>query len=432
MTNRAVFKYFRLKVSRFMSVVTASDWLIVIIIALIIVFLSIKAAILANNLALSHQEPHYLTAFLLLAFGAGYLLTVFKKWRLTGSNHVGQDRHLIIGQAVFVAVFLALPAAIFYGFARGLAPLGFNLTAAFSAWLLVTAWGVLGATLAWLRSWWGILAGLVLLYSVSVSGVIVLNQIEQALSGQSSNGLELLLISIGITGTVLTLSEILKPFSAINSGRYLALFVRRRNFPSYTGFGAIFISGVIRLMRDKLFLVIVAISAVTAVFATSFAKNYNGPAIYVIGLPILVINLGVLELAADYANSFKKAWRHLPVLASAIDFACLLGGVVSVSALVLLTSVLMGLDASITAYLLSLTIAAYTLTSLVSPSLKQPEQHGQFGWAWSLIYHLIVFAIVFVIDSNFNTYWLLGIGGLTLAATISSLGYRDNNRWATI
>lgn len=412
---------------------TQSDWLIVTLASSLWAFVAVNATLWASdsrslNLAPS-TFPKFIVLILCTGFAHNWLRQIFKP----KTSRPVSPSNSIVRSSIFALGWLGLPAAIFYGVTTlpG-SKLDFNFTSGVAVVLLAFAFAASGALLANLKvkGFAKIILGLAIILLI-LGSKMPLKIIEQVLvNPDPTSSVLAVLLGLGLLGTLGALTEILRPHLATDvPPRYIALLTRR-DFPSFTGLGGIFLSGLLLLARDKIFLALVIFSLAVELLAPN--DLMTGWRLWlVVWLPILFISLGTQEILDCYRERFSSNYRHLPLPAGVAKLSLFFAGLATVGVFAVITLLNTSvLNQTVSLQLLAAILASYAATTEISRPAGADSY--RFSWVWRLIYRSIAFATVFSLSNIMPGSILLALIIALKILIITSLPFRTPEKLATI
>ncbi len=277
----------------------------------------------------------------------------------------------------------------------------------------------------------GVFGGLIL-YLISVPTFVVVIG-RTIVEPQLLPRLLALTLGLGLLGTMSALVELTKRSSDDRSqGRFWLNFSRRQSFPSFTGMGSLFITGVNRIFRDRsfvavlsLYLVVLLATSVGWSSSTGTFGDIGGP--YLIGMLILV--LVEANSLADFSVSLLKKFPGLPVSGGAIDLAVSASGLAALA--VINWVILFGLRRLNFEEVVGLTgvvSVGFVLAFLLSRSWRPAKLSAGLGRWWLIISQIIALGGTYQILAQLTVFGIMMTLLICLAILVLLTSYQETSR----
>ncbi|MEK9167616.1 MAG: hypothetical protein AAB613_02640 [Patescibacteria group bacterium] len=206
-----------------------------------------------------------------------------------------------------------------------------------------------------------------------------------------------LLISVGLIGVTTVLVELTSPYYRQVQNEFVAkIWSFDHPMPSFTGMGSLLIVNLLRIVRDKVFLIYMGsflVLLLSRILIDGWMVNW---------LVVVIVSLGGLSTLIttrliQFSRSFAVNFSHLPISPGAREFVGFFAGVVLISALSwIIIWGLFGVSAENMAQLIIACLSGFGVSYLLGLSGRKIENIGLSGPSWQILFQLIVFWLIFL------------------------------------
>ena len=295
----------------------------------------------------------------------------------------------------------------------------------------LTAIGTLGSQL--LKRWGIPLLLVALWWLLFASNHIVENLVQAMLLNNLGTQLIVLMVAVGLVGVTASLVELTKPWQRQpEQFNFTKTWSFVRPMPSFTGMGSLLTVSLLRVIRDKVFLIYLG-SFTALLLSRILMSDWPVNWLVIIGLGLAGLSVLVVSRLVKFSNSFSLQYAHLPIGPGQIEFVGFFAGLTLLAAIswIILWG-LFGVTAEIMVRLLLAILSSYGAGFLIGLSTRKVEHSGFFDSTWHLVGQMLLFTLVFICSLQLP----LSGASLSLLAimllVVTTTCYQVTRTWATI